>query len=651
MTRHIVLGNQSYLINIDEWLQVRDIYFPHVGQENHLVGHAQRVGVFVDGKISWVNQAGWKRVLKYGESSLATDSSAVNESLDVSLGFEENVSCENDVFIRKITVKNRSNAEREIKVFFNHDFHLYGDGIGDTVVYQMDRNVVVHYKRSRYFLAGILKHGGKHDLSSDIDDYAVGTAEEKNARGTIEDAADGVLSRNPVAQGSVDSTIGVNLKLKGNEETSIYYYLAAGQDFKEVYKLHDLVCESGPSKLLDNTEECQEKWVSKTSLDLSGLDDEQASLFKRSLLIIKTQTDSGGAILAANDSDNMMFNKDTYSYMWPRDGALVSIAMIKAGFAEFTKPFFNFCAKALWDDGCMLHKYNPDGTLGSSWHAWIEHGKPALPIQEDETALVLVALWEYYQATEDADFIKKLYKPFVVKVAGFLDSYRYPNELPRESHDLWEERRGIFTFTCCAVYAGLVAAEHLGAVVKDKKTCEMCHVRYEKLREAIISELFDKSKGVFTRGVSYTDGDMEKKVVDNNLDASLYALFEFGVLPADDERVETTMNAIEEKLWVPEGKGGLARYEGDYYHRISENSPGNPWIICTLWLAKWYIAKKDLKHAKKLIDWAVGCSLSSGVMPEQVHPVSGEPLSVSPLTWSHAEFIDVVTKYVEKQNE
>ena len=27
MTRHIVLGNQSFLINIDRWFQVRDIYF------------------------------------------------------------------------------------------------------------------------------------------------------------------------------------------------------------------------------------------------------------------------------------------------------------------------------------------------------------------------------------------------------------------------------------------------------------------------------------------------------------------------------------------------------------------------------------------------------------------------------------------------
>jgi len=63
MTRHIVLGNQSFLINIDRWFQVRDIYFPHVGQENHLIGHAQRIGIFTDGRLSWVNEESWERSL------------------------------------------------------------------------------------------------------------------------------------------------------------------------------------------------------------------------------------------------------------------------------------------------------------------------------------------------------------------------------------------------------------------------------------------------------------------------------------------------------------------------------------------------------------------------------------------------------------
>jgi len=66
-----------------------------------------------------------------------------------------------------------------------------------------------------------------------------------------------------------------------------------------------------------------------------------------------------------------------------------------------------------------LHKYNPDGTLGSSWHPWVEYEETSLPIQEDETALVIHALLKYYEATGDIEFVKEVYEP-LVKDAVFL---------------------------------------------------------------------------------------------------------------------------------------------------------------------------------------------------------------------------------------
>jgi len=38
----------------------------------------------------------------------------------------------------------------------------------------------------------------------------------------------------------------------------------------------------------------------------------------------------------------------------------------------------------------------------------------------------------------------------------------------------------------------------------------------------------------------------------------------------------------------------------------------------------------------------------SGILPEQAHPVSGVPLSVAPLTWSHAAFVSAVLDYLER---
>ena len=81
---------------------------------------------------------------------------------------------------------------------------------------------------------------------------------------------------------------------------------------------------------------------------------------KQSLLIMRTQIDNRGAIIAANDSDIMKFNKDTYTYMWPRDGAWVAIAYDRAGYSSVSQRFFRFCAKGISQEGYLLHKYNPD---------------------------------------------------------------------------------------------------------------------------------------------------------------------------------------------------------------------------------------------------------------------------------------------------
>lgn len=145
--------------------------------------------------------------------------------------------------------------------------------------------------------------------------------------------------------------------------------------------------------------------------------------------------------------------------------------------------------------------------------------------------------------------------------------------------------------------------------------------------------------------------------IDETVDASLYGLFAFGAYPPDDVRVQNTMKAIEEVLWVKTEIGGIARYERDFYQRAGNDDsiPGNPWIICTMWLAQYYIAitksVKDLDRSIYYLKWAVSRALPSGVLAEQINPFTGEPMSVSPLTWSHATLVQTVMDYLKKLQE
>jgi glucoamylase len=153
------------------------------------------------------------------------------------------------------------------------------------------------------------------------------------------------------------------------------------------------------------------------------------------------------------------------------------------------------------------------------------------------------------------------------------------------------------------------------------------------------------------RGLEWTDAEPKE---DPTPDASVAGVWKFGMLAADDERVTSTMQALKDALWVKTEVGGCARYVDDHYHQVSQdvaNVPGNPWFICTLWLSEWRSAvagsAEDLKAAAELLTWTARRALPSGVLAEQVHPYDDAPLSVSPLTWSHAEFVTAVHAYLD----
>jgi len=383
-----------------------------------------------------------------------------------------------------------------------------------------------------------------------------------------------------------------------------------------------------------------------------GLSNEVVDLFKRSLLVITTQVDKRGAIIASSDSEMLHLRKDTYSYMWPRDGALIARSLDRAGYTEITQHFFKFCVGAMAKEGYLMHKYRPDGSLGSSWHSWLKHGHIQLPIQEDETALVLDALWKHYVQHGNKDAVKPYLDTFIRPAAEFMRSFiDEKTGLPKETYDLWEEKLGIHTFTCATVYAGFEAAANFEGVFGTKAKQKQYHKAAESLKKATLKYLFDDELGYFIKMVYY-DGEELKK--DTTLDfSSVYGVFQFGVLASDDERVENSIQACLEMLKCNTASGGYARYTDDYYYRIDkEGTPGNAWFVTTLWLAEYYIDKaynkKMLEPAIEIFNWVASHQLETGILAEQLHPHTSEPISVAPLTWSHAGFVIAINKYLEK---
>lgn len=655
MPRDIPVGNGSLLVNFDSSYHLRDLYWPHVGLENHTAGHPFRLGVWVDGQFSWVSQDDWQRDLEYEPATLVTNVSLVNNKLGVRLLVKDVVDFHENLYLRQITVHNDRDQEREIRLFFSHDFHIGGYEVGDSAYYEPERKALFHYKGKRWFLINTAKElQGKINLG--LDQWAVGTKEINGQEGTWRDAEDGYLSGNAVAQGSVDSTGALHLLVPGRSEAKGWYWIVVGEDFDAVIRINRNIRERGPDTYLERTRQYWKLWANKEPDDALGLSPELTNLYRRSLLVVRSQIDNDGAIIAANDYDITTFARDTYSYMWPRDGALVSVALISAGYSEITRRFFEFCHNVVTPEGYLLHKYTPDGALASSWHAWYRDGKKQLPIQEDESALVLWALWKHFERFRDVEFVKPLYRGLIIRIANWLTSYRDAEDgLPLPSWDLWEERRGVLGWTVSSTWAGLQAAGNFAEAFGEAHLAAQYRKTADEIKAGVERHLWYPEMNRFVRMINRReDGGWD---VDTALDSSLFGLWYFGMFPADDPRIVSTMKAIQEHLWIKTDVGGVARYENDYYHQVSDdktNVPGNPWFICTLWLAEWLIAvansTDDLKPALDILNWTARHTLRSGVMAEQVHPYSGAPLSVSPLTWSHATLVLTVRELLDKQN-
>jgi GH15 family glucan-1,4-alpha-glucosidase len=127
----------------------------------------------------------------------------------------------------------------------------------------------------------------------------------------------------------------------------VEYWIAVGENLGEVTSIREFVINDEVPVLLEEIEKYWKNWIKRKNFNLTGLGKKTKELFKKSLLIIKAQTDNHGAIIAANDTHTFHFKKDTYSYMWPRDGALVARSLDRAGHQELTEKFFRFCTNLL----------------------------------------------------------------------------------------------------------------------------------------------------------------------------------------------------------------------------------------------------------------------------------------------------------------
>jgi len=649
MARAVTIGNGNILVGLDDHGQVRDFYFPYVGHSNQISGasgsYTHRIGVWVDGTLKWLDDDSWCVKARCHDEKVVSDIHARNKELGIELHIVDVVHNEKNVFLRNISVKNNGDTERDIRVFFAQEFRISESRRGDTGFFDPRVNAIVHYKGNTAFLVNAKSENG------DFEDYSVGLFGIEGKEGTYKDAEDGELSKNTIEHGSVDSVIGVRLSVPANGEKTVDYWIAAGSNIDEVHELDAYVIDETPERLREATKSYWNAWLEKENKDLSVLSSELRNLYMQSLAIVRVHADNRGGIIASSDSDMLNQGRDTYAYVWPRDSAISANALDRAGYKDAAQRYFLFISKLVEKDGYFMHKYMVDGALGSSWHPWVRDGSVELPIQEDEIALVIYMIGKHYGLAKDLEFIESVYNPFIEVAADFMCEHMDEETgLPYSSYDLWEEKYGSSTYTASAVYGALEVAAELSSLLGKHENAKKYRATASRIHKSILGYLYNADLGIFVKLVKHNNDRLE---YDNTLDiSSFHGIIYFDVLLPDDKRSLSMLKAVKEKLAVPTEFGGYMRYEEDNYYRTVKDAPPNAWCITTLWMAQYIIrsskTRAELKEAYEILKWVYDRARKSGILPEQIHPYTGQHLSAAPLIWSHAEYVITVDEYLKK---
>ncbi len=647
MARPIVLSNGELHVGLNNYGLVHDFYFPYVGLENHSAGQNLRhkIGVWVDGQLSWLDDDSWQLDFKSADEALVGHVKAKHERLQVAVEFDDFISAGDNIFLRNIHIINMSSEERDIRLFMHQAF-VIGDARSntDTAQYLSSSDALLHYRGRRAFVIG-----GRDQDGQPFDQHAIGLFGIEDHEGTWRDAEDGELSGSNVEHGRVDSTIRFQFNIAGHNSKRLHYWITAGTSAREALILNKIVQEKGLDNLLESTVEWWHEWLGPALKVAEKVPSEHREGLIKSAMIIKSHIDKRGALIASTDTAMLNYSRDAYGYCWPRDGAYSLWPLIRMGYRDEPKRFFEFCAGVLHPRGYLMHKFQADGALGSSWHPYVHNydGEEisAPPIQEDETAVTLFVFSQFYHAQNDKMLLEEFYEPFIKKMANFMAAnVQESTGLPRASYDLWEEVFLTTTYTTSVTYAALLAAADLAEVMNDKNSAVRWRSVAEDIRMAAVKHLYNKDRGHFRKGLLSIKG---KITYDDTLDSSsFFGAFMYGLFDAGSEEITSTLESMK-RILGDASQPGFPRYENDEYRR-QPGGPSNWWFICSLWVAQYYLETGDKQSAETILDWVHSKRSSTGMLSEQISPVTGEMLSVSPLTWSEAEYLATLLDLVSE---
>jgi GH15 family glucan-1,4-alpha-glucosidase len=359
----------------------------------------------------------------------------------------------------------------------------------------------------------------------------------------------------------------------------------------------------------------------------------------RSLIVLKglTYAPTGGLVAAATTSLPEQIggprNWD-YRYCWLRDATFALLSLLRAGYRQEAEGWREWLLRAVAGSPAQMQiMYGVSGErrlteVEIPWLSGYENSVPVRIGNAASTQFQLDVYGEVLATMFEADRAGiKMQEPdwaLMVHLMKFLESnWQKPDE------GIWEVRGGRKNFT----HSKMMAWVAFDCAVKLVEECGCAagehHARWRKVREQIRAEVCERGYNSERKAFTQFYGS-------DALDASLLTMPLVGFLPATDERVRNTVEAIERELMED---GLVLRYRPQEYG--VDGLPGREGVFlpCSFWLvACWHLLGRK-KEARELFERLLDVRNDLGLLSEEYDPREKRQLGNFPQAFSHVALL------------
>jgi GH15 family glucan-1,4-alpha-glucosidase len=392
-----------------------------------------------------------------------------------------------------------------------------------------------------------------------------------------------------------------------------------------------------PEQALANTEGFWREWSEACPLELP---EDWAAVVRRSLIVLKALTyEPTGGIVAAPTTSlpewiGSVRNWD-YRYCWLRDATLTLLALLHCNHANEAGEWRRWLIRAIAGDPAdvqIMYGVAGERRLEEFELPWLRGYEGSAPVRVGNAASAQLQLDVYgevldclYQARVHGLAVDPNAWGIQLALLEHLEeAWRQPDE------GIWEIRGERRHFVHSKVMAWVAFERAVRTIEDDHAELDGPVDRWRAVRDEIHREVcergFDRELGSFVQ--SY--GSQE-------LDASLLLLPLVGFLPASDDRVRGTIDAIERALLQD---GFVLRYR-THEDGVDGLPPGEGvFLPCSFWLADCYELLERHDDAHELFERLVGLSNDLGLLSEEYDPKAERLLGNFPQAFTHLALVN-----------